>query len=419
MKSRRVMPVAAVLAVLFSVSVFVAGLQESSAAPNQPDLTARGAILVAADTGEILFARNAEGALPPASMTKVMTEYLILKAIREGRLTWDTVTTVSRRAEYIGKFDGNSDVGLLAGQKRTVEELFAATALRSGNDATVALAELAAGSEKAFVESMNAEAARMGLEATCFLNCTGLPNAHMGPHIVSGKIHEQNVSSARDIALLTCYLLDDFPEVTRFTSAVRMNIGSFSAPLVSHILLLPGHPLGRISYAGLEGVKTGYTDAALYCFTGSATRNGVRLISVVMGCRSSESRDEETRKLLDYGFAHYHCFRAAGNLDPVQGLEVLPVGGGEKSEVRVVAGRSLSITVRKGDEKRCRFSFEPRGGRWHEEKVPAPIIRGEVLGAARLVFGGGTPNSILRDEYGISPFVPLIALENVSESHPW
>ncbi len=257
------------------------------------ELAAESAVLLDADTGEWLYMLNAQEPLPPASMSKMMTEVLVLDELKSGNLVWDDSVVVSSYAAEVG----GADMGLAAGQTSTVRELFNAMAIHSANDAAIALAELINGSEADFVKRMNVKAEEIGLSAdTYFANATGLSSDDLNSY-AKAAAEGDTVMTAKDVALLARYLIESHPEVLKVTkkSAASNNA---NAVLQTTNEMLPGQRFGT---KGNDGLKTGYTKHAGYCFTGTTVVDGRRYITVVMGASTPEARFEETKKLLAYG----------------------------------------------------------------------------------------------------------------------
>ncbi|MBW5446749.1 D-alanyl-D-alanine carboxypeptidase [Cohnella sp. CFH 77786] len=247
------------------------------------------------ETGKWLYSYRGDAALPPASMSKMMTELLVLEGISSGELRWNDRVRVS---DYAAGVTG-AGMGLQPRQTLTVRELFEAMAIHSANDATVALAEKMAGTEAEFVKRMNRKAADIGLSGgTHFANATGLSSEDLSEFDTAAADGETRMT-AKDAALLAVRLIKEHPEIldtTRQAATVRT---SSREALQTTNEMLPGQRFGT---AGNDGLKTGYTGRAGYCFTGTTVRNGRRLITVVMGAETPESRFEETRKLLEYGW---------------------------------------------------------------------------------------------------------------------
>lgn len=260
-----------------------------------PPIKASSAILIHADTGRVLYAMHADLPLPPASMSKMMTELLVLDAVRSGQHAWDENVPVSR---YAAEVPGSA-IGMHEGERYTLKQLFEALIIHSANDAAVAIAEHLGGSEARFVETMNARAMEIGLsDRTVFANASGLPAADLVPFAEAAS-EGDTVMTARDSAMLARWLVNKHPDLLEVTSQRDLPVPQKELSLHTTNLMLPGEPH---AYQGNDGFKTGYTASAGYCFTGTASRGGNRLISVVMGTGDADQRFTETRKLMDYGF---------------------------------------------------------------------------------------------------------------------
>ncbi|MFF2532027.1 D-alanyl-D-alanine carboxypeptidase family protein [Brevibacillus sp. NPDC058079] len=237
---------------------------------------AQAAILLDSQTGEIMYEQNADTPYPVASMSKMMTEYMLLEAIKEERVDWDDQIVVSENAAATG----GSRVHLVAGEAYPIKDLYEAMAIGSANNAAVAIGEYLAGSTSAFAEQMNLKAAELNLRSSSFVNATGLDTGY-----------GQNEMTARDVGMLAYHLLNDFPDVVKSTGELSN----------TNNLKLDGENADW-SIAGLDGLKTGYTNAAGYYFTATAKRGDKRLISVVMGAEGDATRFTETKKLMERGF---------------------------------------------------------------------------------------------------------------------
>ncbi|CAG7619095.1 D-alanyl-D-alanine carboxypeptidase DacA [Paenibacillus solanacearum] len=261
-----------------------------------PEIHARAAILIDAQTGAVYYESNADEALPPASMSKMMTELLILEDVCSGKRRWNETVRIS---SYAANVPG-SKIGVKPKDTYTVRELFEAMVVHSANDAAVALAEQASGTESKFVTRMNQTAKKLGLSSgTVFANATGLPSADIRGFQSAAAAGDTEMT-ARDIAKLAARLVTDYPEVLDITRKPQVTLARTNLTLQATNLMLPGE---AYAYSGNDGLKTGFTDEAGYCFTGTAMRGGRRLITVVMGTAAPEARFVETGKLLTYGFA--------------------------------------------------------------------------------------------------------------------
>ncbi|WP_307396679.1 D-alanyl-D-alanine carboxypeptidase family protein [Bacillus horti] len=408
------------LIVMLAFTTITGGLGTLSVAANTPfDLDAESALLVEVETGKIVFSKNADVALPPASMSKMMTEYLVLEAIHNGDFDWDTVVTTSPFAHFIASLDGTSRVWLAQGEQRTVEELYTAMAVYSGNDATVALAEQVAGSEQLFVQLMNEKARELGMTNSHFVNSTGLPNSMLGQHIHTGTESDENLMSARDTAILARALVREYPEVLEFSSIPEIEAGYFDIEMINFNWMLEGHrtgtPLG-LTYQGLDGLKTGYTDLAGNCFTGTAERDGVRLISVIMKSETQQSRFVETQKLLDYGFNNFELNEVVQAGEIIEGYETIPVAKGKQKELPVAIEQALTTYMYEGEEELYTLEVVMDPELVDEEgRLIAPIEQGTAVGEVRVVYTGNTEYSFIQQDQ-TSESLELIAQEDIEKA---
>lgn len=311
-------------------------------------LDVKSAILMEASTGQILMSVNADQAYAPASMTKMMTEYIVSEKVKQGEISWDDVVTVSENASL----SVGSRVYLAEGDQHTVRELYIAMAIGSANDATVALAEYVATSEQEFVKLMNAEAQRMGMTDTYFINSTGLNRADM-PEKYRPEEDRETVMTAKDVAILTRYIVEDHPDFAEVTSLQSYDFRGKDKIINWNWMLEENKNITNFkqyAYEGLDGMKTGHTSDAGYCFAGTAERDGMRLISVVMGAKTQPARFTETKKVLDYGFNNFELKQVVAAKTAVTGAETAPVEKGKESTVPVVTENAVSFIVPKGTE---------------------------------------------------------------------
>ena len=265
------------------------------------DIQAEAAILINALTGEVIFEKNSSTSLAVASMSKIMTELLILEAIEKDTLRWEDTTKISEYAYTISNHPGFSSVLLERDQTYTIEELFHAMAIRSANGATIALAETMSGSEKEFVALMNKRARELGLEDTHFVNSTGLTNNDLQGFHSTGSLDDKNMMSAKDLAALTKYIIEHFPELLEVTKLKEFD---FQGKTYSNSnWMLTGTEVDFIdvdvTYDGVDGLKTGFTEEAGYGFTGTIQMGDVRVISVIIGTEEIEDRFLETIMLYE------------------------------------------------------------------------------------------------------------------------
>lgn len=337
-------------------------------------LTSHAALLMEKTTGQILYAQNEHDALPPASVTKIMTVLLTMEAIDSGRIALDDMVTVSAYAAGMG----GSQVFLAEGEQMSVDDLLKAVCVSSGNDAAVALAEHVAGVTELFVEQMNNRARELGMKDTHFVNCTGLTA-------------EGHVTSAHDIALMSRELLLHHPEVRSYTTIWMDTLrnGTFGLSNTNKLIRF---------YDGATGLKTGFTQEAGYCISATAERDGMELIAVIMKGNTSDSRNADAKTLLNYGFSTY----ALVDVQPEEPLPALPVTLG--------AADTVALTL--PEEGRTVLLEKSRSGGLTQtvelpETVPAPLQAGDTVGTLTVSREGETLLT-----------VPIVAAETV-EALTW
>ncbi|WP_438447525.1 D-alanyl-D-alanine carboxypeptidase family protein [Gorillibacterium sp. sgz5001074] len=356
------------------------------AAEAAPDLKLEvsSAILMDAATGQILYENNADVALPPASMAKMMTEYLVLEAIKSGKIKWEDMVPTSEYAAFI---PGSGQL-LAQNEKLSVKSMFEAMSIYSGNDASIALAEFIAGSEEEFANKINETAKKMGLSKDAhFINATGLNRSDMGKYAPK-NIQGETLMTAKDAAIIAYNILKDHKEVLEFTKITSKKLRETDkTPMINWNWMLEGNKNNvnykPYYYEGLDGLKTGHTDEAKYCFTGTAERNGMRLISVIMGAKTEPKRFMETRKLLDYGFNTFELkqvVQADAELDAMKTVEVKKA---VHTNVPVVTEKALSILVKKGtkDDQIVKTAQPAEAA-----KLVAPVSKGDVLGKLTVTY---------------------------------
>lgn len=310
---------------------------------------AKAAILIEASTGEVLFEKNADEKLVPASMTKMMSMLLIIENIEKGVLKWNQEITVSENAASMG----GSQILLEAGEKMTVEDLFKGVAIASGNDAVVALGEAIAGTEEGFVDMMNDRAKELGLKNTNFKTPHGLDEAN-------------HYSSARDMSTIARELVKH-EKVLEFTSVYEDYLREDTD---RKIWLVNTNKLVRF-YDGVDGLKTGYTESAGYCLTATAKKDGMRIIAVVMGEPDSKTRNQEVSEMLDYSFAQYQLETLLTDSSSLGKYEVTKA---KQKYTEVVPKEDVTVLRKKGDKT---------GNATYEVKLndlKAPIEKGDVIG---------------------------------------
>ncbi|MBJ8096218.1 MULTISPECIES: D-alanyl-D-alanine carboxypeptidase family protein [Bacillus] len=346
---------------------------ETGAALN---IEAGAAILVEANSGKILYQKNADELLSIASMTKMMSEYLVNEAVAKGKLKWDQKVKVSEYAYSISQDRSLSNVPLRNGESYTVKELYEAMAIYSANGATIALAEAVAGKEVDFVKMMNDKSKEFGLKNYKFVNSTGLTNKDLKGHHPEGTTpDEENKMSARDVAILAQRLIQDFPktlDIAKISKKVFREGTPDRIEMPNWNWMLKG--LIK-EYEGVDGLKTGSTPEAGDCFTGTIERNGMRFISVVIKTKSHTARFDETKKLYDYGFANFEMKKMYEKGSSVKGKETVRVENAKDKDVAVQTKQAVSVPVPKGSKDFYKTEFK-EGNKGQE----APMKKGVALG---------------------------------------
>lgn len=338
---------------------------------------ARGAILMDAASGEVLFEKQADNRVPIASVNKIMTLILAMEALDEGRLSLDQTVVISQRAAGMG----GSQAFLDAGASYDVDTLLKSIIIASANDSSVAIAEAISGSVEVFVARMNERAKQLGMKNTLFSNATGLPG---GDHY----------STARDVAIMGAELIKH----PKFFEYSKIWLDTLVHPGGRETNLTNTNRLTRMM-DGADGIKTGFTNEAMHCLAATAKRGEMRLIAVVLGAPSSAIRFENARELLEYGFAN---FESRVILQPGQKLASVPVARGKAQQVDAVAGQGVTLTAEKG----AQVDYEIRTTL--PETLVAPVESGQALGTAAVYVADQMINEI-----------PLLAGQAVARATFW
>ena len=338
----------------------------------------RSAILIERDTGKVLYEKNSNEPLPPASMTKIMTMLLIMEALDEGKLSYDEKV---RASEYAASM-GGSQIFLEAGEEMTVQELLKGIAIGSGNDASVAMAERIAGSEEAFIDMMNKKTEELGLKDTKFQNTTGLPV-------------DEHYSSAYDMAIMSKELLK-YEDITKFT-------GTYEAYLREDtdkkFWLVNTNKLVRF-YPGVDGLKTGFTREAMYCLTATAQKDGMRVIAVVFGAPTPKVRNAQVTKMLDYAFSQYKT-HPMFERNHVMGS--VNISKGKDKTLDVVTSEPISLLTKKGEN----IDDVSQKVTVHKD-LKAPIKKGDQVGELVIEKKG---EKLIQS--------PLVAKEDIDKASWW
>jgi len=359
------------------------------------NIKAKSAILVDVKTGKILYEKNIDQMYPPASMTKMMTEYLVQKAVHDGKIKWDTIVPISQKASDISHNPDFSGVPLRRDFKYTVKSLYEALAIYSSNAAAIALAELlGGGSEANFVKQMNATAKKLGMTETKYINSSGLDNVDLGKYIATGGPKETNLISARDLAKIAYHIVKDYPEALQVSSIPEKDF--IAGPgevvhMVNYNFMLPGFGpnMRDYKYPGVDGLKTGFTDAAGECFTGTVKQGDRRFISVVMGTDSEGARFLETKKLYDYGFQQTKNEKIIDAGYQFKDHKTLPVAKGKARNVGIAAKSGITIPVEIGESKQYKPVLHlDKSVLTKDGKLKAPVKKGQKVGYITLEYKG-------------------------------
>ena len=340
-----------------------------AAAPPPPPVVGKSWIVADLASDQVLAAQRADERFEPASLTKLMSAYLVFGALREKKLSPGQQVSVSERAWRAP----GSKMFIEPRRPVSVDELIRGMVVQSGNDACIALAEAVAGSEEAFVQRMNREAERLGMKNTRFMNASGLP-------------HPQHYSTAQDLLKLAGALIRDFPaEYAQYYALKEFRYNNISQPNRNRLLWLD---------PSVDGVKTGHTDAAGYCLIASSRRGNRRLLSVLLGATSESARAQESQRLLNWGFQFFDSVKLYGANDAVKSFEVWK---GAAHSVRAGLKSDLYVTVPKGESDRLKAELVS------QQPLLAPLAQGQRVGLLRVSLEGKPLG-----EY------PVVALEPVA-----
>ena len=358
---------AIVVLVLFSSAVQAAG------APQPPEVDAKAHFLVDMHSERVLTENNADDRLEPASLTKMMTSYVVFVEMARGKFKLADEVLVSEKAWRMK----GSRMFIEVGTRVSVEALLMGLIVQSGNDAAVALAEFVAGDESTFADLMNRHARRLGMTGSHFTNASGLPEP-------------DHYTTARDMALMAAALIRDFPEFYSWNAVREYEYGGIKQRNRNSLLFRDD---------SVDGLKTGYTKAARYCLVASAIRENMRLIAVVMGAESSRARARMAQSLLNYGFRFYETRRVYASDEKVTDVRVWK---GDAMHLALGLDQNLYVTVPRGrfDEIDAKMEIVAR--------IVAPVRAGEQLGVLRLALGDT-----------LSVERPLVALDDVAEGNLW
>jgi len=338
---------------------------------SKPSIATNNYILIDFQSGQTLISKNASQRVEPASLTKLMTAYITFSALRQKRITLKQNVPVSEKA-WRAK---GSRMFIEPGKPVTVEELVSGLIVQSGNDASIALAEIIAGSEGSFVQMMNKEAKRLGMKNTHFTNPTGLPNS-------------EHYTTAYDLSLLVADMISRFPEHYPLYSLRKYTYNKISQTNRNRLLWLDPN---------VDGLKTGHTKSAGYCLVASAKRNNRRLISIVLGAKSDNARTMESQRLLNYGFLSYDTVRVFRKKQEVTTIQLWK---GQRDILKTGFNHDLYFSLPKGQATKLKATME------YKQPMIAPIKIGQEVGIVKFIFDGKQ----------IAEY-PLVALESIDSSN--
>jgi D-alanyl-D-alanine carboxypeptidase (penicillin-binding protein 5/6) len=348
--------------------LFFVAAAAQAAAPTPPSIVGRAWMVGDLSSNQILAAQKADERVEPASLTKIMTAYVVFEALRDKKISLEQQVNVSERAWRAP----GSRMFIQPRKPVTVDELIRGMIIQSGNDACIALAELIAGSEEVFVQVMNREAERLGMKGTHFMNVTGLPDA-------------QHYMTAQDIYTSAAALIRDFPEYyAQYYSQKEFRYNNISQPNRNRLLWLD---------PTVDGMKTGHTEAAGFCLVASSKRGERRLLSVLLGGTSEANRAQDSQKLLNWGYQFFDSVKLHSAGEAVKSLEVWK---GAASAVKAGFKRDLMLSVPKGEASKLKAELVS------QQPLVAPVAEGQQVGALRVTLDGKPLG-----EY------PLVALEAV------
>ncbi|MDF2181719.1 D-alanyl-D-alanine carboxypeptidase family protein [Neptuniibacter sp. CAU 1671] len=348
---------------LFSLSV------QAALIPAEPQIAARAYLVMDADTGKVIAAKDERDPFPPASLTKMMTAYILEYELNKGNVSEEDLVLVSEKAWRTA----GSRMFIREGTQVKLGDLIRGIVIQSGNDASVAVAEHIAGSESAFADLMNQHAKLLGMENSHFMNATGLPA-------------EGHYASALDLAILAKAIIRKFPQHYSIYSEKYFTYNNIKQPNRNKLLWRD---------KTVDGLKTGHTEEAGYCLVASAERDGMRLITVVMGTSDEEARARESQKLLSYAFRYYRTHKL---YDANKVLNTAKVWSGAQDQVNIGIDQPLFVTIPRGQTDKLEATMDIN------RVIKAPVEKGQVYGTVRVTLEGEPVAE-----------VPLVALNSVNE----
>jgi D-alanyl-D-alanine carboxypeptidase (penicillin-binding protein 5/6) len=360
-------------AVLANPVIPIPGQPQPMITPSSPNINAQGYVLMDANSGKILAEKNPDTRMAPASLTKLMTMYVISNALKNGNIHFDDKVRISEKAWRTG----GSRMFVKVNDEVPVRNLLQGIVVASGNDASVAMAEYLAGTEEAFASLMNTQAQLIGMTHSHFVDSNGLPNAN-------------HYSTPHDLAVLAQSIIRNFPEDYQLYSEKWFSWNNIRQPNRNRLLW-------RFQYA--DGLKTGHTEEAGYCLVGSASKDGTRLISVVMGAPSDSVRTEDSIRLLTYGFRFFETHKLYNGSTP---LTEVRVWKGQQKQVALGLAHDFYATMPSGQYKNIKATMDLN------PSIKAPVVKGQTLGTLNITLNG----QVIASE-------PLVALADNKKGGLW
>lgn len=370
----------------------IISISNVSAAVEPITVNAKAAFVIDSETNKILFDQNGNESLGIASMTKMLSIYIVLEAIENGEIAWDTTVPVSEYAYLISQNYELSNVPLRQDFTYTVRDLYEAMLIYSANGASIAVAELVAGSEPAFVDLMTAKLDEWGMSDYQIFNSSGLPNNYandLGYMYPGAPVEIENHMTARDVAYLADRLIEDFPEVLETAGTVSkifMEGSGDEIQMSTYNWMLPEMPYYR---PGLDGLKTGTNDESGSSFTGTAIENEMRIITVIIGTEDNDSRFMETDRLMDYAFENFEKVQLVESGSPVETEENLSIAKGKEEEVALIYSGDLSVVTPVQEEREIQTVLSLNENLLNEDGlVEAPIEANTEVGKVAISIEG-------------------------------
>lgn len=403
------------VAVLFFSTLATSLPNQTKAAENDElGLDSGAVMLVDVNNGQVVYEKNADELLGVASMSKMMTEYIVLESIKNGKISWDQKVKIN---SYIHKLSGApelSNVGLTEGEEYTVKELYQAMAIHSGNAATVALAELVGGTEKNYINVMNEKAEELGLKDYKFVNSSGLNNGDLLGNYPAGSEKDENQMSARAVAKLAYRLINDYPEVLEISSMPVLKFRD-GREYKNFNWLLPSLVFG---YEGVDGLKTGSTDYAKYNVTATAKKGDKRYIAVIMKSETKNSRFTEARSLLDYAFGNFSTEEVLPENYAVKNNKTIDVIKGKEDKVSIGTKEAVTLTVKNGEQGNYVTKLVLDKKKLNKDgELTAPVKKGDKVGYISLETKDGKPVTFITSTGESQLKVDVVANETVEKAN--